>query len=153
MSLSTLPLSAQQPGPALYVKAETIRKGEVQAVGHVCRWLRRPTPRPMGWENAQLIIDGTSYTAEATFATDDDDGGTFLYVQLRKWDGKEITLCLGRGVEQCSCEHATYRGVKCKHLAGLEAALDHLDGLEQAERLLANAQSFRDQLEAVDAPF
>jgi hypothetical protein len=99
--------------------------------GHVCRWITLPTPTARGWTGGKVVIDGCSYTTDASIERDDETGCRFMYVKLRRWDGKRIVLCVGQSVETCSCEHATYRQVRCKHIGGMGAALDTLDTIEK----------------------
>jgi hypothetical protein len=143
----------------LFCKSETLRKGEVQKVGQVCRWLVLPTPTDTGFTGGKLVISGTSYAVEGTHATA-DNGAAFLYVRLRKWDGKEHVACIGQGIEQCSCEAATYRPqCRCRHLAGLEVALERLEVIERlqweldcANAALAEAQAAVDEIESIGPP-
>jgi hypothetical protein len=125
----------------LYAKSNTVRKGEIVPQGHVCRWITLPTPTANGWTGGKIVIDGSSYDVSASHEVA-DDGGAFEYVQLRRWDGETYTLCLGRGVEQCSCPHHVYRhNLRCKHIAGVAAAMEALEQIERAAWRADVAQS------------
>src|SRR4051794_27011277 len=114
---------------SVIVPTQTIRRGEVHDAEARVRWLKRPEPRPIGWHNATLEIDGTSYAAECFFTADDDTGHVWQVIDLRKPDGEHYRLTIGPDGTLCDCPHAVYRGVVCKHAAGVLEALDQLDAL------------------------
>jgi hypothetical protein len=112
--------------------SQTVKAGEVLAVANSVRWLRRPQVRENGWHHALLSIDGKHYKAECSFASG-ESGVVFQVVDLARLDtGDEYRLIIGHGDDNCSCPHRTYRGVTCRHLAGVRAALAWL---EEHERL------------------
>ena len=65
-------------------------------------------------------------------------------------DGKRIRVTLGQGLETCDCEHATYRGLTCKHIAGLNALLAQMEERERVEWELAVAEAY---LDAMPSPY
>src|SRR5262249_14953198 len=138
MSIATLPVRAVQPQP-ITVHCETTRRGAVEDAEARVRWLRRPQARPDGRHNAILEVNGTPSPAEA-FHTDDGEGRRWLVIDRGKvaangltLDAEHYRLTRGPDGEHCDCPHATYRGVLCKHTAGVVLALDQLDALERAE--------------------
>jgi hypothetical protein len=132
---------------------QTVRRGRVESTEARTRWLRRPTPRPQGWDQAIVEVNGVVYLAAGHFHSD-DDGRSWLIVDLHKAnDRKHVRVILGQGDDHCDCEAATYRPqAVCKHRAAVAELLDQLDRLEQAERLLAEAQSYLERIEAVGPP-
>jgi hypothetical protein len=117
-------------------QSETVKAGEVQTVRNVGHWLRRPVPRTNGWHNGLLTINGLTYRAECNFAAG-ESGIVFQVVDLRRLDtGDAYRLVIGHGDDSCSCPHHQYRGVVCKHINSLRAALV---ALEEWERLEWNA--------------
>src|SRR5207244_1504513 len=98
---------------------------------------------------ALLLIDGTAYDAEGFFCPDGDAGPVWLVVDLRKPDGTHYRLTLGHGDDQCDCPHMTYRSLRCKHLAGVQAALAWLEDAERAEW----ADALERQPQPASAPF
>jgi hypothetical protein len=125
--------------PPITVHSETVRRGEVQDAEARVRWLMRPDPRPQGWHNAALEINGTAYNAECSFTADDDTGHVWQVIDLRRPDGEHYRLTIGPDGTRCDCPHATYRDVVCKHAAAVEEALDQLEALERAEWAAARA--------------
>jgi hypothetical protein len=113
-------------------ESQTVKAGEVQSVRNVGHWLRRPVPRTNGWHNGLLTINGLTYRAECTFAAG-ESGVVFQVVDLVRLDtGESYRVTLGHGEEQCTCPHSQYRGVVCKHIQSVQAAMVWL---EEAERL------------------
>jgi hypothetical protein len=113
-------------------ESQTIKSGELLSVTHDVFWLRRPQVRENGWNHALLSIDGRHYKAECTFAAG-ESGCVFQVIDLNRLDsGESYRVTLGHGEEQCSCPHHQYRGVVCKHINSLRAALV---ALEEQERL------------------
>jgi hypothetical protein len=107
----------------------------------------------MGWVGV-AEINGVAYLAEADFQCD-DDGRSWIIVDLRKVnDAKHIRVIIGQGEENCcDCEAATYRpNAVCKHAAAVNELLDQIDRLEQAERLLAEANDALAEALAVGPP-
>jgi hypothetical protein len=114
-------------------QSETIKAGQVETVRNVCHWLRRPVPRTNGWHNGLLTINGLSYRAECTFAAG-ESGCVFMVIDLTRLDsGESYRVTLGHGEEQCTCPHHSYRGVVCKHIKSLQAALVWLEEQERLE--------------------
>jgi hypothetical protein len=112
--------------------SQTIKADELLSVTHDVFWLRRPQVREDGWHHGILSINGLSYKAECNFAAG-ESGIVFQVVDLVRLDsGDAYRLTLGHGEEQCTCPHSQYRGVVCKHINSLRAALAWL---EEAERL------------------
>jgi SWIM zinc finger len=136
------------PQPVI-VPTETVRRGEVQTAEARVRWRKRPYPRPQGWHNAALEINGTVYAAECFFTTDDDTGHVWQVIDLRRPDGEHYRLTIGPDGTRCDCPPATYRGVVCKHVAAVEEALDQLESLERAEWAAARAAADLDAARAV----
>jgi hypothetical protein len=127
--MASLPAAPGQP----QCQSQTIRAGQVQAVPHAVHWLRRPQVAPQGWRHAILAIDGTAYRAECQFAAG-ESGCVFQVVDLRRLDtGADYRLVIGHGDDTCSCPHATYRGVTCKHISAVQAALAWLEERERLE--------------------
>jgi hypothetical protein len=131
------PPAARQPNcPAgrldVTARSETVRR-VVPVYGASC-WTRRPTARPNGWGGAELVIGGTVYKAESCWF-DDADGRVWQIADLFKAGGKHIRVLFGADCPDgsCDCEQATYRGVTCKHVAAVRAALDWLGAVEQEE--------------------
>jgi hypothetical protein len=113
--------------------SETVKAGEVVAVSHQCYWLRRPQVAANGWRHALVGLDGAVYQARCEWAAG-ESGVVFQVIDLRRLDtGAEHRLVIGHTEEQCSCEHSTYRGVTCRHLAGMKAALAYLEEMERLE--------------------
>jgi hypothetical protein len=147
-------MSTVQTSPSpVTCHCQTVRRGRVESAEARTRWLRRPTPRPQGWHQAIVEVNGVVYLAEGHFHCD-DDGRSWLIVDLRKAnDRKHVRVILGQGDDHCDCEAATCRPqAVCKHRAAVAELLDQLDGLEQAECLLDEAQSYLDALAAVGPP-
>jgi hypothetical protein len=55
-------------------------------------------------------------------------------IDLRKSDGSHHRVVLGPE-DCCDCQHMTYRGLVCRHLSCIRAALDWLAEAEQQEWL------------------
>jgi hypothetical protein len=147
-----MPSLLTSPSPVT-CPCQTIRRGRVESAEARTRWLRRPTPRHGGWHRAILDVNGIRYDVSCFFTADDDTGHVWQVLDLVKQDlGDHYRLTIGPDGVLCDCPHATYRGVVCKHAAAVTEALDQLDRLEQAERLLDEAQAALDALEAVGPP-
>jgi hypothetical protein len=127
------------PCPCTSCTSQTVKSGQVQTVTNQVRWLRRPQVRPQGWGFALLAIDHSVYKAEASWAAA-EAGVAFQFVDLTRVDtGDVYHLTLGHADDQCSCPHQQFRGVVCRHLAAVRAALAWLETRERAEWELAAA--------------
>jgi hypothetical protein len=135
-------------------RAETVRGGEVVPAYSDAAWTPRPTPRPNGWTGALLVIGDTTYSAESSWY-DDGQGHHWQVVDLRKPDDKHLRIVFGPGAPDgsCDCEHATYRGATCKHLAAVRVALDWLERTERDEWEAAIAAVPGARPDDVDLPF
>ncbi len=113
-------------------QSETVKRGEVQPVKNVCKWVVRPLRTNAGWAGAVLSINGTEYAAECFLAVD-DSGRVTQVIDLRKDADTHYRLTF-RGTEaHCDCPQATYRQCRCKHSAAVRAALDFLEAKEREE--------------------
>jgi hypothetical protein len=146
---------------------ETVRRGRVESAEAKCRWIKRPVSRDQGWHDAVLEINGARYDVSCFFTCDDDNGFVWQVIDLtapspsdydttnRRWvkvADKHYRITIGPNGAECDCPHMTYRGCMCKHASAVQEALDWLDRLEQAERLLAEANAYLQQLEAIGPP-
>jgi hypothetical protein len=133
--------------------SETVKAGEVIAVGHSSHWLRTPQVRENGWHHAILSIDGTIYRAECTFCGGSE--GVWQVVDLDRLDrpGTAYRVTLGPDGDLCDCPHRTYRGVACKHAAAVRTALEWLEEDERLRWEAAVALAALDDYHREPAPF
>jgi hypothetical protein len=101
-----------------------------------------------------LEVNGVRYDVSCFFTADDDTGHVWQVLDLVKQDlGDHYRITIGPDGVLCDCPAGTYRPqAVCKHAAAVTEALDQLERLEQAERLLDEAQAALDQLAAIGPP-
>src|SRR5947208_16026210 len=89
-------------------ESETRRRGAVEAVRNVCRWVVRPLRRDNGWAGAVLSINAVEYAAECFLAAD-GAGRVTQVIDLRKDEYTHYRLTFIGSEASCDCPQATYR--------------------------------------------